>query len=246
MAEDRWHVLDRTLPGVAANLALDELLLQDAEEGDGRPTLRLWELPDHAVVLGASGRWRDEIHWEACRADGVPIARRSSGGGTVVIGPGALNVAVVLPDDFATGLGAVDVAQHYVLGRIADALRTLGPPVEVRGSGDLTLGLRKVSGSAQRRLKRSFLVHATILYDFDLPLITRYLKSPARQPSYRAGRPHDEFVTNLEMSGESLLNAVRSAWLPPGGEVGEPAVSMSRIDELVASKFGDPAWVERL
>jgi lipoate-protein ligase A len=246
MSAGRWHVLDRTLPGVAANLALDEDLLQRAEDENGSPTLRLWELPSHAVVLGASGRWRDEIHVDACNAEGVPIARRSSGGGTVVIGPGALNVAVVLPNDFASGLGAVDVAQHFVLDRIADALRALGPPVEVRGSGDLTLGLRKFSGSAQRRLKRFFLVHATILYAFDLPLITRYLQSPARQPAYRAGRAHDEFVTNLGIGRETLVDAVRTAWLPPGAEVVEPDASMPRIEELVASKFGDPAWIERL
>jgi lipoate-protein ligase A len=246
MTAGRWHVLDRTLPGVAANLALDEDLLQRAEEDDGPPTLRLWELPSYAVVLGASGRWRDEIHVDACHADGVPIARRSSGGGTVVLGPGALNVAVILPNDFAPGLGAVDVAQHFVLGRIADSLRALGPPVEVRGSGDLSLGLRKFSGSAQRRLKRFFLVHATILYGFDLPLIGRYLKSPARQPAYRAGRSHEEFITNLGMGRETLVDAVRSAWLSPGVEVGEPDVSTPKIDELVASKFGDPAWIERL
>lgn len=246
MAGERWSFLERTLPGVAANLAIDELLLQHAEDENGPPALRLWELPTYAVVLGASGRWRDEIDVEACAADGVPIARRSSGGGTVVIGPGALNVAVVLPVNYAPGLGAVDVAQHFVLDRIAQSLRLLGPPVEVHGSGDLTLGLRKFSGSAQRRLKRFFLVHATILYAFDLPRIGRYLRAPARQPAYRAGRSHEEFVTNLELPRDAIVAAVRDAWLPPGIEPVEPVVPMPEIEHLVASKLGDPARVERL
>src|SRR5207244_3435454 len=83
--------------------------------------------------------------------DGVAIARRASGGGTVVIGPGTLNVAVVLPAAAAPGLGAVDVAQAYVLGRIARALRGRGPAVELLGSGDLTLDRRKFAGSARPR-----------------------------------------------------------------------------------------------
>jgi len=238
--------LDRTLPGIAANLALDEALLQVAEDGAAGGVLRLWEATAPAVVLGASGRWRDEVNVEACRADGVPIARRSSGGGTVVVGPGALNAAVVLPIDADPGLAAVDVAQVYVLGRIANSIRRHGPPVEVRGSGDLTLGLRKVSGSAQRRLRRYFLVHATFLYDFPLGLIPRYLGTPARQPAYRAGRPHDDFVTNLPLPRPLLVDAIRAAWLPPGGPLIEAEVPADLVRDLVATKFADPGWIERL
>ena len=238
--------LDRTLPGIAANLALDEALLQVAEDGGPGGVLRLWEAIAPAVVLGASGRWRDEVNVEACRAAGVPIARRSSGGGTVVVGPGALNAAVVLPIAAAPGLEAVDVAQLYVLGRIAAAIRRHGPAVEVRGSGDLTLGPRKFSGSAQRRLRRHFLVHATILYDFPLGLIPRYLGTPARQPAYRAGRPHGEFVTNLPLPRPLLVDALRAAWLATEGQVIEAEVPGEMVAELVATKYADPGWIERL
>ena len=118
-------------------------------------------------MLGASGRIGEDVDLDACRADGVPIARRSSGGGTVLIGPGALNFTVVLPVDADDRLRAVDTAQLYVLERSAEALRGSGPDVRVLGSGDLTLDGRKFSGSAQRRLKRWVMVHATILYGLD-------------------------------------------------------------------------------
>src|SRR5258708_29493370 len=100
------HHLEFTYPSITHNLALDEALLVDAEQG-AETAVRIWESQEWAVVLGASGRWREDIDIEACQADGVTIARRSSGGGTVVIGPGALNVAVVLPIDLAPGLAAV-------------------------------------------------------------------------------------------------------------------------------------------
>src|SRR3954464_2373538 len=77
---EAFRYLDRTLPGVEANLALDEALLIQAEAESGPPVLRTWELPTVAVVRGASCRLREEVGVEACRADGVAIARRSSGG----------------------------------------------------------------------------------------------------------------------------------------------------------------------
>ena len=237
--------LDRTLTTIEEDLALDEALLVEAEEGRSWPLVRVWERPEPAVVLGASGRLLQDVVVEACRVDGVPIARRSSGGGTVVVGPGALNFAVVLPRGFAPGLDAVDRAQSFVLERLADALRERGVPVEVLGSGDLTVDRRKVSGSAQRRLREHFLVHATVLYDFPLEWISRYTRLPDRQPAYRESRSHDDFVANLDVSRSELVAALRTAWgVDP--ESAEPKVPSQLVAALVADKYGDHAWVGRL
>ena len=54
---------------------------------------------------------------------------------------------------------------------------------------------RKFGGSAQRRLKSWFMVHCSILYDFPIERIDRYLKMPRRQPEYRAGRSHGDFLS---------------------------------------------------
>ncbi len=70
------------LTNVADNLACDEALLLVAEERGGPPALRFWELDHPAVVLGASCRIGENVRVETCKDDGVPIARRSSGGGT--------------------------------------------------------------------------------------------------------------------------------------------------------------------
>lgn len=239
-----WRWLDRTLPGIAANLALDEALLLEAEDAGGPPTLRFWESPDWAVVLGASGRLKDEVFLDEVRADGVAIARRSSGGGTVVLGPGALNLAVVLPRTAAPDLETVEATQRYVLGRVAEALRGLHPAVEVLGSGDLTLGGRKFAGSAQRRLRQHVLVHATILYRFPIARVARYLRQPKRQPAYRCDRSHDDFLTNLERPRAVIVEAARAAW--SAESTPEPAeIPEGRVRQLVLAKFADRAWVER-
>lgn len=240
------QLLDLTLDSIAADLALEEALLQSIDERpDAPPLLRFWVPSPHAVVLGASGRWRDELDAEACEADGVPIARRASGGGTVVVGPGALNVSVFHRIDAHPELKTVESAQSWVMGRIGRAIREAGRAVVLRGSGDLALGDRKISGSAQRRLRRSVLVHATILDAFPLDRIDRYLRQPKRQPAYRLDRDHASFVANLNLGLDSLKEAIGREWL--GGQPpAKPEIPWTKVDEYQQSTFSDPAWVRRL
>jgi lipoate-protein ligase A len=239
--------LDATLPGVAANLALDEAMLIEADEGRGPALVRFWEPAEYAVVLGASRRLRDDVHVGACRSDGVPIFRRSSGGGTVVIGPGTLNITVVLPETAGPGLSAVDAAQHHVLARLAAAVRRLGPPAGVLAHGDLVVGDRKCAGSAQRRLRSWFLVHCSILYGFDLDRIGRYLAIPGRQPDYRRGRPHRDFLCNLGLPRQDLVDALRPGPLPCDGPDDDALRGpLSLLPSLLAERFANSAWIERL
>jgi lipoate---protein ligase len=239
--------LETSLPSAPANVALDEALLVEAEERGGPSVLRIWELPHLAVILGASCRLQENVRVDDCRADGVEIARRSSGGGTVVIGPGALNFSVVLPIDAAPELKNVDTAQRYVLGRTLEAIRAEGvAAAEMLGSGDLTLGGRKFSGSAQRRLRRHVLVHASLLYDFPLDAIDRYTRMPPRQPAYRGDRPHVEFVINLPLPRHRLVAALKAAWLPVDRPETPAEIPEATLRSLVEGKFSKVGWIERL
>jgi lipoate-protein ligase A len=234
------------LPRVEENLALDEALLIEADERRGRPALRFWEAADYAVVLGASRRKGSDVFCENCQADKVPVLRRSSGGGTVLIGPGALNVTVVLAEWAAPGLAAVDVAQRYVLERIAASIRKVGPTVGVEGLGDLVLGDRKCGGSAQRRLKQHFMVHCSILYDFAICRIARYLAIPQKQPAYRAGRSHEDFLSNLGLPRRILADAIQREFSPGSGPDDVPPLPMGLVETLLFEKFSNPEWIQRL
>ena len=140
----------------------------------------------------------DHVDLDACRADGVEVLRRSSGGGAVVLGPGCLNYAIAV--SLVSRPELVDVAGSFcaILGQIAASLGV--PGVSIAGHADLSLHGRKVSGNAQRRGRHALLHHGTLLYDFDPRYAVRYLKEPARQPAYRAARPHAEFLGNLPLS----------------------------------------------
>ena len=238
--------LDLTCASVAENLALDEALLIEADAGRGQRVLRFWEPAEYALVLGASCRLADDARVDACRADGVPILRRTSGGGTVVVGPGSLNVSVILPESAAPGLSAVDKAHRYVLDWIAESIQRAGCPVTLEGRGDLVLGGRKCGGSAQRRLKHWFIVHCSILYDFPIERIDRYLAIPRRQPEYRQGRDHRDFLSNLGLPRNILMDAIGGDRIRRPASAGAPTMPPALLESLMLEKFANRAWIERL
>src|SRR5262245_6525617 len=94
-------LLDRRDESLGEYQALDEALLLAAEAGEAGEVLRFWEWPSPAVVLGAGGSIPIDVNEPACRADGVPIHRRASGGGTVLLGRGCLLFSLVLRYDRA-------------------------------------------------------------------------------------------------------------------------------------------------
>jgi lipoate-protein ligase A len=143
-------------------------------------------------------------------------------------------------------LWAVDVAQRFVLERIASALTTSDLGVVLQGSGDLTIAGRKFGGTAQRRLRAWFLVHCSILYDFPLERVGRYLLLPSRQPAYRGGRSHEEFLRNLDSPRRIVIASIRSAWSPSRSLSPTTDVPHQLVQILLAERFASRSWIERL
>jgi lipoate-protein ligase A len=229
--------LDRTLPTLAENLALDEALLLAAEAGRGGEVLRLWEWPGLAVVLGSGCRLAEDVDEAACAADGVPVLRRSSGGGTVLLGAGCLLYSLVLDQVREPALTEIRPSYHFILSRVGGALGG-----EAAGISDLVLGGRKFSGNAQQRKRRYLLHHGTLLYAFDLARVGRYLRAPPRPPEYRAGRAHAEFLLNLPLPAAELKGRLRAAWGAGAEQASWPEAEVRR---LVADKYASPGWTGR-
>ena len=236
--------LELSLPDTADNLAADELL-SDLSESSSSPRewLRIWENSEMAVVLGRSSRQREEVNLERCEANQIPVLRRSSGGASVVIGPGCLMYSVTLDYRLRPELRMLDQAHQFVMGRIASAFVAGGLNVQFQGTCDLTWEGRKFSGNSLRCRRNSLLYHGTLLYDFPLELIAECLGTPPRQPDYRQQRSHGEFVTNVPAEREQLVQVLSEAW--PNSGTAEP-LDFQAVRELAERKYRDPAWTAKL
>ncbi len=235
------HYLDVTVGSFAQNLALDEALLNNADENpnSARELLRFWESQQFAVVVGRGTNVDKEIDVSACERDSVPIYRRCSGGTSVVAGPGCLMYGVLIGYEDKPELRSVDAAHRYVMHRMRDALCTLAPEVKFRGSCDLAIDELKFSGNALRCKRNFFLYHGTVLYDFPLERISKYLLTPPRQPDYREGRSHQDFVRNFPSDSASIQSAIRKTWSAREVQTVGP---LKAIDALVDQRYSKPSW----
>jgi len=197
--QPQMQLRDISFPTPQENIAFDKVLLHLAEKHGGDEYLRFWESSKIFIVMGLIGREEIDINISHAQEDKIPVLRRSSGGGTVVQGPGCLNYTLILSKQKHPDLNDLRKSYEWISAKVIEALRRSGVEAYFRPLSDLATGQRekKFSGNAQRRGKNYILHHGTILYKFDLSLISRYLNMPLEIPEYRKHRPHTDFVTNI-------------------------------------------------
>jgi len=247
-------LLDLTLPTPAANLACDEALLDWREELGGGDVLRFWEPREYFVVVGYANQVLTEVNAAACEENKIPILRRCSGGGTVLQGPGCLNYSLILKIAETGPLASISSANRFIMERNRAALETLFTEHETRNTKLTVAGHtdlarithhasrtthHKFSGNSQRRRKHFLLFHGTFLLRFDLSRIEKFLRMPSKQPDYRQGRSHSDFLTNLGLPASSVKRALREAW-----DASEPLENFprERIELLSHGKYVTNSW----
>jgi lipoate---protein ligase len=237
------HRLDWSAELPAENLAGDEALLELVERMPSQSILRFWESSTWVVVLGISDSVEREVDMAECQEARIPVLRRCTGGGAVLLGPGCLNYALVTASTPGGPFSTISHTNRHVMRTHAEALRTAtGLPIEVCGVSDLVCAGRKFSGNAQRRQRAALLFHGTFLLSTDLALMERCLRMPARRPEYRQERGHGAFVGCLEAAMETVKASIAGAWgavMPFEG----PPIERSR--ELARTKYEQAGWTGR-
>lgn len=197
------RLLLHTAASPAEDLALEEAIHLALEDDLVPNTWRLWQARVPAVILGTGQESAREANLDETRAADIPVLRRHSGGGAVVIGPGALNFSAFYRFADLPGSETIRGAMSAALKPVVAALGHFGIQAREAGLSDLAvLGadgtLRKIAGNSQARKKRGVTVHGTLLANPDFALIQRVLRFPSSVPDYRSGREHRAFLTSLK------------------------------------------------
>jgi lipoate-protein ligase A len=235
------QLLDLTLPSCAENIALDEALLEVAESANSiSEILRFWEPAQPTVIVGRSSRVEQEVDTKFCRSRKIPIYRRASGGAAILTGPGCLMYALLLDYRRRPILRMLDESHRYVMSRMKQAIHSLGIGVEFRGTCDLTIGDRKVSGNAMKCKRNWFIYHGTMIcQSMEIELIEHCLRMPRRQPEYRRGRAHTDFISKIPALVKTVKSEIVRQWACDGECLNWPS---QVTHKLVAEKYSKGEW----
>ncbi len=188
--------------GAFENLVWDELFSLSAAESN-LVTFRQWKVQDTSLVIGYGEDAAKTVHIRACKDRGIPIIKRFTGGGTVLISEKSLNYSLIVPLSRANGWGDLVPSFQAINGIIVDALKDFQLTAKIEEDTDITVNSKKIAGSSQSRRWGVLCHHGTILIDSETENIEMLIKNPTKQPKYRNGRTHKDFLTSLKQeSGE--------------------------------------------
>ncbi len=160
-----------------------------------------------AIVMGISGKKEDLIEE---RTLPMPVIRRFSGGGCVLIDEETLFITLIY------NRHSVSVAPfpQHIMQWSGEFYQPLFPDKKfsVR-ENDYVLDDRKFGGNAQYILKNRWLHHSSLLWDF-CPEKMSVLKLPSKRPEYRNNRDHGDFLCTLKphfSSKEDFLNQFQNS-----------------------------------
>lgn len=197
MTQNSLEIIQQSAATPADNVILDQYYSQLCGQ-EGRRIFRTWWGGPIAVVAGCSEKLEQVANLPQCEAERVPVFKRFTGGGTVLQTPDVLNFSYSIPAP--TRVNILDAFR--TTGEVlVHALSHLGVTAQMQGISDITVDGRKISGNAQAWKWKSVLVHGTVLVDMDIELIERLLLHPPKEPDYRLGRSHRDFLTSLRQLG---------------------------------------------
>lgn len=176
------RVIDTGLRPARWNVAMTAALAELHGEGRIANVLRFHRYPE-SVLVGRHQALADAVDVGACRAFGIEIARRMSGGGAVYMAPGALawDFAVCRRDVPAHR----DAANAAICEAIAAGLARLGLPARYRTPGEIEVEGRKIYGSSGYFEGRTLLHQGTVLLEADIGRMAEVLKLPPDESAHK-------------------------------------------------------------
>nr|WP_206697306.1 biotin/lipoate A/B protein ligase family protein [Microbacterium aquimaris] len=248
-----WEIVHEHPVSPHMNLALDEVLTTRVGDGRRRPTLRLWEWDQSAVIIGSFQSYRNEVDPEGAARHGYDVVRRISGGGAMLMGADAIvTYSLYVPATLVAGMTFAD-SYAFLDDWVLQALRGMGVEATYQPLNDIASPQGKIGGAAQKRLANGgVLHHATLSYDMDGEVLTDVLRIGREKLSDKgtvsAAKRVDPLRRQTGLSRTEVLERLTSTFTSLYGA--EPGAiteeEYTEAEALVASKFATDAWLHRV
>ena len=248
-----WRYIKNDNVIASAGLAADEVLANCSGARTSLPTLRLYTYQSCALV-GRFQTIENELNLNYCVENKIPINRRPTGGGAIIMGQDQLGVALVIP-------GKSDETYAHVRERMAQfsqgiisGLDTLDIEVEFRRKNDLEVNGKKIAGlGLHKTATNGLLFHASLLVDLDVPFMLNVLKTPFEKisdkeistVSERTTTVRREIDTNLNINElrTIILNGYRNAFQVDIQKGDFTKSELEEIHQLEKDKYRKRDWI---
>ncbi len=176
MALEEFRFLESAYNDAFFNMGLDEAVLDSVAYG-ARPTLRLYAWEPKAVSIGYFQGLKDEVDEAACKAIGVDVVRRLTGGGAVYHAD-ELTYSIIVPEKHPLAGKSILESYKNLSAGLIKGLEELGINAFFAPLNDICWQDKKISGNAQTRRKGCILQHGTLLLSVNAEEMFSLLKVP--------------------------------------------------------------------
>jgi lipoate-protein ligase A len=246
-----WRLIDTGTRRAAENFALNRAILEARKRGMAPSTLRFLQFGP-AALLGYHQSAEQELDLDYCRANGIEVQRRITGGGAIYMDESVLGWELYLGK---SDLGTPDMAaiSQRVCETTARAVSAFGVRASYRPRTDIEVDGRKIAGTGGAFDGAALLYQGTLLLDFDIERMLRCLRLPAEMLSPQAIEGARARVVNLrELLGvvpplEKIKRRIAdefAATLGVSFEPGELSPLEARLFREALAEIDSPEWVE--
>ncbi|GAB3395488.1 biotin/lipoate A/B protein ligase family protein [Humibacter soli] len=248
-----WEIVHAKAVPPRLHLALDEALSNSLAEGLRKPTLRIWEWDESAVVIGSFQSVKNEVDPVGAEHYGFDVVRRITGGGAMMMEKGnVVTYSLYVPAELVSGMSFAD-SYAYLDDWALVALRSLGIDATYKPLNDIASPQGKIGGAAQKRFKNgAVLHHVTMSYDMDGQKMTEVLRIGREKISDKgiasAAKRVDPLRAQSGMTRAEIIDRMKQTFTELYGAVPGDITDAeyAEAERLVAEKFATDDWLYRV
>jgi len=242
VAAPAFRVIDTGLREGRRQIAFDQAMIDAHKAGEIPDTIRFLRFPPTALI-GRHQALSREVRLDYCRANGVGVVRRITGGGAIYFDEGQLGWSLVFHRSTLRIASLADLARK-ICEAAAAGLRRLGVDARYRPRNDIEVGGRKLSGTGGFFDGDTLFYQGTVLVDMDAGRMLAALNVPEAKLAKRAlDSAAQRVVTLKELLGAAPgIDAIQAALLEGFTErlgIAPVAGSITAREEALAAMHHD-------
>jgi len=196
MTRPSLRVIDTGLRTGRENIAFDQAMIDAHQAGEISDSLHFYQFKPVALV-GRHQATRQEVRVDFCKANGVEVGRRITGGGAIFLDENQLGWAIICKRS-SLGGGALGDVTKKICEAAAAGLSKLGVEARYRPRNDIEVAGRKISGTGGFFDGDTLIYQGTVIGDLNPDIMFGVLNVPREKLEKRSLDAASLRVTSLK------------------------------------------------